>query len=98
MSSIARLTFCGGAGSVTGANFLLEIDGKKILIDCGLVQGLEIADELNWADFLYDPKDIDILFITHAHIDHIGKIPKLIHEGFKGKIYSTRPTRELTKP
>ena len=98
MSNIARLTFCGGAGSVTGANFLLEIDGKKILIDCGLVQGLEIADELNWADFLYDPKDIDILFITHAHIDHIGKIPKLIHEGFKGKIYSTRPTRELTKP
>jgi len=98
MSNIARLTFCGGAGSVTGANFFLEIDGKKILIDCGLVQGLEMADELNWADFLYDPKDIDFLFITHAHIDHIGKIPKLIHEGFRGRIYSTRPTRELTKP
>lgn len=98
MSNIAKLTFCGGAGSVTGANFLLEIDEEKILIDCGLVQGLEVADELNWADFSYDPREIDALFITHAHIDHIGKIPKLINDGFEGKIYSTKPAKELSHP
>ncbi|HAS80744.1 MAG: hypothetical protein UR25_C0003G0054 [Candidatus Nomurabacteria bacterium GW2011_GWE1_32_28] len=98
MSGIAKITFCGGTGSVTGANFLFEIDNKKILIDCGLTQGSELADDINWSPFLYDPKEIDILFITHSHIDHIGRIPKLIEEGFRGKIYSTRPTRLLTLP
>ncbi len=98
MPKVAKLTFCGGTGSVTGANFLFEVDGKKILIDCGLTQGSELADNINWSPFVYDPKEIDILFITHSHIDHIGKIPKLIHEGFKGKIYSTKPTRALTLP
>ena len=98
MPNVAKITFCGGTGSVTGANFLLEIDDKKILIDCGLTQGLELADDINWAPFSYDPKEIDILFITHSHIDHIGKIPKLIHEGFRGKIYSTKPTHALTGP
>ncbi len=98
MQNTAKLTFCGGTGSVTGANFLLEIDNKKILVDCGLTQGMELADDTNWAPFIYDPKEIDILFITHAHIDHIGKIPKLISEGFHGKIYSTKPTRALTGP
>ncbi|KKQ86946.1 MAG: Beta-lactamase domain protein [Parcubacteria group bacterium GW2011_GWF2_38_8] len=98
MSKVARITFCGGTGSVTGANFLLEIEGKKILIDCGLTQGSLIADDINWAPFFYDPKEIDILFITHAHIDHLGRIPKLIQEGFHGKIYSTKPTRALAGP
>ncbi len=92
-----KLTFCGGAGTVTGANFLLEGNGKKFLIDCGLVQGEKIADDLNWAPFTYDPKTIDILFITHAHIDHIGRIPKLIDEGFVGKIISTIPTRDIVR-
>jgi metallo-beta-lactamase family protein len=98
MLGAAKITFCAGAGSVTGANFLFEIDGKKILVDCGLTQGTEIAEDVNWAPFPYNPKEIDILFITHAHVDHIGKIPKLIHEGFNGKIYSTKPTRALTLP
>ena len=98
MPNIARITFCGGAGSVTGANFLLEIDDKKILVDCGLTQGSELADDTNWTPFPYDSKEIDFLFITHAHVDHIGRIPKLIHEGFHGKIYSTKPTRALTGP
>ena len=98
MPSIARITFCGGTGSVTGANFLFEIDGKKILIDCCLTQGSKLADDVNWAPFPYDPKEIDILFITHSHIDHIGRIPKLIYDGFHGKIYSTKPTRALTLP
>jgi metallo-beta-lactamase family protein len=94
----AKVTFCGGTGSVTGANFLLEIDGKKILIDCGLTQGSKMADDVNWEPFSYDPKEIDILFVTHAHVDHLGRIPKLIDEGFRGKIYSTDPTRGLAQP
>lgn len=98
MQNVAKITFCGGTNSVTGANFLFEIDNKKILVDCGLTQGTKIAEDINWISFPYDPKEIDILFITHAHVDHIGRIPKLIHEGFRGKIYSTRPTRALTGP
>jgi metallo-beta-lactamase family protein len=98
MDKQAKITFHGGTGSVTGANFLLEIDGKKILVDCGLTQGEKMADDINWAPFVYNPKEIDILFVTHAHVDHLGRIPKLIAEGFRGKIYSTEPTRGLASP
>jgi len=98
MEKTAKITFYGGTGSVTGANFLLEIDGKKILIDCGLTQGEKLADDINWDPFPYDPKKIDILFVTHAHVDHLGRIPKLINEGFRGKIYSTEPTKGLAVP
>ncbi|MEI8270243.1 MAG: MBL fold metallo-hydrolase [bacterium] len=98
MVNLVKLTFCGGTGSVTGANFLFEADGKKILVDCGLTQGQKLADDINWDPFPYNPKEIDILFITHAHVDHIGRIPKLISEGFRGKIYSTLPTKALTLP
>jgi metallo-beta-lactamase family protein len=93
-----RITFYGGTGSVTGANFLLEIGGKKILVDCGLTQGAKLADDINWDPFPYDPKEIDILFVTHGHVDHLGRIPKLIQEGFRGKIYSTEPTKALAQP
>ncbi|OGI64848.1 hypothetical protein A3H53_04730 [Candidatus Nomurabacteria bacterium RIFCSPLOWO2_02_FULL_40_10] len=95
MEKKAKLTFCGGTGSVTGANFLLEIEDKKILVDCGLTQGFNLADNINWDPFPYDAKAIDILFITHAHVDHLGRVPKLISEGFRGKIYSTKPTKAL---
>lgn len=94
----AKITFCGGTGTVTGANFLLEADGKKILVDCGLTQGTKLADDINWSPFPYDPKEVDFLFVTHAHVDHLGRIPKLIHEGFNGKIYSTIPTKSLALP
>lgn len=94
----AKITFCGGTGSVTGSNFLLEVEGKSILIDCGLVQGMKMADDTNWDPFLYDSSKVDFLFITHAHVDHVGRIPKLIHEGFRGKIYSTKPTKALALP
>ena len=93
-----RITFYGGTGSVTGSNFLFEADGKKILVDCGLTQGEKLADDINWDPFTYNPKEVDILFITHAHVDHLGRIPKLISEGFRGKIYSILPTKGLALP
>lgn len=97
-----KLTFAGGTGWVTGANFLLETlseDGEKpfkMLIDCGLIQGEKMAEYDNWEPFPYNAGEIDVLLITHAHEDHIGRIPKLIHEGFKGKIIATAATRDLT--
>lgn len=93
-----KVTFCSGAGTVTGANFLLEGEGHKFLIDCGLIQGeQDFVDELNWDTFPYEAKEIEVLFISHGHIDHIGRIPKLISEGFNGKIISTIPTKEITE-
>ena len=92
-----KLTFCSGAGTVTGANFLLEGNGKKFLIDCGLIQGEKFIDDLNWVTFPYNASEIDILFITHGHADHIGRIPKLISEGFNGRIISVEPTKDITE-
>jgi metallo-beta-lactamase family protein len=91
----ATIGFYGGTGSVTGANFLLDTGEQKILIDCGLVQGSAFAGRENEAAFSYDPKDVAVLFVTHAHADHIGRIPKLIKDGFAGVIYSTPPTHDL---
>lgn len=93
MSSI--LGFHGGVGSVTGANFLLDTGALALLVDCGLVQGDRFVQAANADPFPYDPADIDVLLVTHAHADHIGRIPKLVRDGFKGAIYSTEPTREL---
>lgn len=91
----ATITFYGGAGEVTGANFLFDIGDKKILIDCGAVAREHICDDINSTPFAYNPATIDVLIITHAHADHIGRIPKLVHDGFKGTIYSTSATRDL---
>jgi metallo-beta-lactamase family protein len=94
-----NLTFCSGVGSVTGANFLFELSNgektTKILVDCGLIQGDKISQVENREDFVYDPADIDILFVTHAHLDHVGRIPKLVKDGFQGVIYSTSETMAL---
>jgi metallo-beta-lactamase family protein len=81
----------------TGSNFLVEFGGKKILIDCGLVQGEKYSLPINSEPFTYDPKSIEFLFITHAHLDHVGKIPRLVRDGFKGQIISTEPTREMAE-
>lgn len=91
------LTCYGGVGAVTGANFLFETGSKRSLIDCGLLQGVHGADVINAARFDYDPTSIDYLFVTHAHIDHIGKIPKLVKDGFRGIIYSTPETQALSE-
>jgi len=93
-----KLKFYGGVGTATGANMVLECSGKKIMVDCGLLQGLRKDEDKNFEDFAYDPKTIDFLLVTHAHMDHIGKIPKLVRDGFRGKIFSTLETKELALP
>jgi metallo-beta-lactamase family protein len=96
-----KLTPYGGAGAATGANFLLELEientQKRILIDCGMLQGVADSDEHNSRKFEYDPASVDILFITHAHIDHTGLVPRLYREGFRGEIYSTPETRSIAE-
>ncbi len=93
----ASITFHGGAGTVTGSNFLLEAGSKRLLIDCGLFQGSEVADTRNRDPFAYDPASIDALLVTHAHLDHVGRIPILVKAGFAGRIYSTAPTKEVAR-
>ncbi len=91
-----RVTCLGGAGTVTGSCFLLETPkGKKCLVDCGMFQGGKQLEEANFQPWGFDPKDITTLFLTHAHIDHSGRIPKLVKDGFHGSILTTRPTYEL---
>ena len=92
---MAVLGFYGGVGSVTGANFLLDTGEAAFLVDCGLIQGDRFAQEANADPFVYNPADIDVLMVTHAHADHIGRIGKLIKDGFTGTIYSTHPTKDL---
>ena len=93
----STLGFYGGVGSVTGANFMLDTGKTAIVVDCGLVQGSDFAGEINAAKFVYSPAEVDVLLVTHAHADHIGRIPKLVRDGFKGIIYSTEPTRSLAR-
>lgn len=89
------ISFESGARSVTGSNFLIELGNKKFLVDCGLEQGSKYADEQNHDPFAYDPASIDVLFVTHGHLDHVGRIGKLVKDGFRGQIYSTPPTKEI---
>lgn len=90
-----QLTFLGATHTVTGSKYLLSVDSKKILIDCGLFQGYKDLRLRNWDKFPVDPRSIDAVILTHAHIDHSGYIPLLVKNGFKGKIYCTHGTLDL---
>ena len=90
-----KLTFYGGAGQVTGANYLLDFGNFKIIVECGLNQGGKYAEDQNYADFKYPPKEIGVVFITHSHMDHVGRLPKLYKDGFRGVVYGTKPTIDL---
>jgi len=90
-----KLSFYGGAGKVTGSNFLVEGARGKVLVDCGIEQGADFAVEDVYGPFPYDVKTIDALVVTHAHLDHVGRIPKLVKDGFRGKIFMMPATRDL---
>ncbi len=92
-----KLTSYGGAGKVTGSNFLVEGSRGKVLVDCGIEQGADFCEECIYGPFAYDVKSVDALVVTHAHLDHVGRIPKLVKEGFRGKIYMTPPTKDLAE-
>ena len=91
-----KITCMGAAGTVTGSNYLIEDSrGKRIVVDCGLFQGGKQTEWRNSADWGFDPGEIDTLLLTHAHIDHSGRIPKLVKDGFQGKIITSPPTAQL---
>src|ERR1700677_395299 len=92
---MAKITFLGAAGTVTGSKYLIEAGGKRLLVDCGLFQGSKELQQRNWNNLQVDPASIDWVLLTHAHIDHTGYIPRLVQNGFRGPIYSNAVTREL---
>lgn len=94
---MTTLTFLGGAGTVTGSKHLLEHEGRRLLIDCGLFQGLKNLRELNWAPLPIDAGSLDAVLLTHAHLDHSGYLPKLVREGFRGPIFSTAASRDVAE-
>lgn len=92
-----KVKFIGGAGTVTGSKTLVESNGVRILIDCGLFQGIKPLREMNWDPLPVLPSTIDYVLLTHGHLDHCGWLPRLVSQGFNGKIYCTGPTKEITK-
>ena len=92
-----KVTCVGAAGTVTGSNYLIETEGVKILVDCGMFQGSRQMEERNYLDFPYDSGTVSHLLLTHAHIDHSGLIPKLVHKGFSGSILCTPSTADLCR-
>lgn len=96
--SIGTIRFLGAAREVTGSCYLLTLPNGKILVDCGLVQGASDSHDRNHEPFAFDPKEIDLLFLTHAHIDHSGMIPRLVKECFRGRIIATTATADLIGP
>lgn len=94
---MTTLSFWGGVGTVTGSKYLIETDRAKVLIDCGIFQGIKELRERNWQAPPFDPRSLDAVLITHAHIDHTGYLPRLVSQGFTGPIYCSRGTSDLLK-
>lgn len=92
-----KITFCGAAETVTGSCHFVEVDGLRVLLDCGFFQGGRQREDLNRRPFPFDPKSIDLVLLSHAHLDHSGRLPLLVRQGFSGKILCTAPTAEITK-
>jgi len=90
-----KLTFLGAAGTVTGSKYLLEADGTRVLVDCGLYQGVKALRLRNWAELPVEPGSLDAVLLTHAHIDHSGYLPALVRDGFTGPVWCSDPTRSL---
>ena len=90
-----KLTFLGAARTVTGSCYLLEIGNKKMLVDCGMFQGSKSIKDFNERPFAFNPAEIDAMVLTHAHVDHSGLIPRLVKEGFKGRVHCTKSTQQL---
>ncbi|MCL7762118.1 MBL fold metallo-hydrolase [Polaribacter sp. Z014] len=97
MEHFAKINFLGAAGVVTGSKFLIETSEKNILIDCGMFQGLKELRELNWKDLPVDVSKIDVVLLTHGHLDHVGYLPRLVKQGFTGKIIGTAPTLSIAE-
>ena len=97
MNAKPTITFLGAAGTVTGSRFLLECEDTKVMVECGLFQGLKELRLKNWEPLAVDAADIDAVVLTHAHLDHCGYIPKLVEQGFKGQLYSTEFTAKLAE-
>ena len=97
MANYAKVHFLGGTGTVTGSKFLIEAFGKNILIDCGMFQGLKELRELNWLDLPVDVPSIDVVLLTHGHLDHVGYLPRLVKQGFTGNIIGTAPTLAIAE-
>src|SRR4051812_42190286 len=90
-----KLTFLGATATVTGSKYLIEHGGRRVLVDCGLFQGLKTLRLRNWAALPVDPASIDAIVLTHAHIDHSGYVPRLIAQGFRGRVHATPATTAL---
>ena len=91
------LQVCGAAREVTGSNYVVEVGQTRFLVDCGMHQGGDKEEALNFAPFPYDPAEIAFVLLTHAHIDHSGRLPRLVREGYSGPIYATSPTCDLAE-
>lgn len=94
---MATLSFWGGVGTVTGSKYLIETERGRVLVDCGVFQGLKELRERNWQEPPFDPRQVDAVLITHAHIDHTGYLPRLVRQGFAGPVYCSRGTADLLK-
>ena len=97
LAAVAQLTFLGAARTVTGSQYLIEAAGDRLLVDCGMFQGEKALRLRNWAEPEFDPASVPALVLTHTHLDHIGRVPRLVKKGFRGRILCTPPTRELAE-